>query len=342
MANIEDIGIDLGSSNVLIYAKDRGIVLNEPAMLAVDHDAGNVIAIGTDARKMLGREPNHIEVVRPLQSAVIRDFDMLSIMLNHFVGLVIGRRLFSRPRAVLSISCVANELEKRQLVLGMLEAGTRRTTLLPRPMAAAIGYGINIAPHVGHMVIDIGGANAHAAAIASGEIMSESTDITGGDAFTEAIIRYIRVKYNLLIGFDTAEDIKCSMGSLTDLGDSEVSFPLAGRSLVSGLPKQIAVKAAEIKEAMEEPKQSFINSLITFIERLPAQLANDVFDNGITVTGGGANLKGLRRIMEESLNARCIIADHPQETVAVGCGYVLESPQNYSMILNERRKTGNA
>ncbi|MGI6215071.1 MAG: rod shape-determining protein [Christensenellales bacterium] len=338
MASVEDIGIDLGSSNVLIYAKDRGIVLNEPAMLAVDHDAGNVIAIGTDARKMLGREPGHIEVIRPLQSAVIRDFDMLSIMLNHFVQLVIGKRIFSRPRAILSISCVANELEKRQIVLGMLEAGTRRTTLLPRPMAAAIGYGINVSPHVGHMVIDIGGANTHAAAIASSEILSESTEIIGGDAFTEAIIRYIRLKYNLLIGFSTAEDIKCSMGSLVNMGESDVSFPFAGRSLVSGLPKQISIKAAEVTEAINEPKQSFIESLIKFIERLPAQLANDVFDNGITVTGGGANLKGLRQTMEESLSARCIIADHPQETVAIGCGYVLERPQDYSMVLDERRK----
>ena len=220
----------------------------------------------------------------------------------------------------------------------MLEAGTRRTTLLPRPMAAAIGYGINVSPHVGHMVIDIGGANTHAAAIASSEILSESTEIIGGDAFTEAIIRYIRLKYNLLIGFSTAEDIKCSMGSLVNMGESDVSFPFAGRSLVSGLPKQISIKAAEVTEAINEPKQSFIESLIKFIERLPAQLANDVFDNGITVTGGGANLKGLRQTMEESLSARCIIADHPQETVAIGCGYVLERPQDYSMVLDERRK----
>ncbi|HHU01844.1 MAG: rod shape-determining protein [Christensenellales bacterium] len=337
MATIEDIGIDLGSTNVLIYAKDRGIVLNEPAMLAFDYDARNVIAIGTDAYKILGREPSHIEVVRPLQSAVIRDFDMLSIMLNHFITLVIGKRIFSRPRAVLSISCMANELEKRQLILGMLEAGARRTTLLPRPLAAAIGAGINVMPHVGHLVVDIGGANTHAAAIASGEIMAESAEIDGGDAFTDAIIRYVRLKYSLLIGFKTAEDVKCAVGNLKEIGETEVTIPVAGRSLVTGLPKQISLSPSEVTEALNEPKRNFIEALIGVIEHLPAQLANDVFDNGIVLTGGGANLKGLRQVMEEELRAPCFVADHPQEAVAAGCGYVLERPQELSMFLGDKR-----
>jgi rod shape-determining protein MreB len=232
---------------------------------------------------------------------------------------------------------MANELEKRQLILGMLEAGARRTTLLPRPLAAAIGAGINVMPHVGHLVVDIGGANTHAAAIASGEIMAESAEIDGGDAFTDAIIRYVRLKYSLLIGFKTAEDVKCAVGNLKEIGETEVTIPVAGRSLVTGLPKQISLSPSEVTEALNEPKRNFIEALIGVIEHLPAQLANDVFDNGIVLTGGGANLKGLRQVMEEELRAPCFVADHPQEAVAAGCGYVLERPQELSMFLGDKR-----
>lgn len=335
---IENIGIDLGSSNVLIYGCGKGVVLNEPAVLAVDHDSRSVIAIGMEAYKMMGREPGNIEVVRPLQYGAIRDFDMLGIMLNHFVVMVVGKRVFSRPRAVLSISSMVNELEKRQLLLGMLEAGARRTQILPRPLAAAVGSGLKVMPPVGHLVIDIGGANSHVAVIASGQIMAESTDICGGDAFTEAIIRYVRLKHNLLIGFRTAEDIKCAIGTVRDLGESDLSLPVAGRNLVSGLPKQIDLSRNEVTEAMEESMRTMLEGIRGVIEKLPPELANDVFDNGIMLTGGGAMLKGLQEVISEDIKVRCFTAEDPQRCVAAGCGYVLERMEEFGALLGDNRR----
>lgn len=338
MATIEDIGIDLGSSNVLICGRGKGIVLNEPAMLAVDYDTRSVIAIGMEAYKMMGREPGNIRVVRPLGEDSIHDFDMLGIMLAHFVRMVVGKRVFSRPRAVLSISAKANELEKRQLILGMLEAGTRRTQLLPRPVAAAVGAGLQVLPHFGQMVIDIGGSNSHAAVIASGEIMMESTEIAGGDAFTNAIIKYVRLKHNLLIGIPTAEGIKCDIGTVRDLGDSDLSLPVAGRNLVSGLPKQIDLNRAEVTEAMEEPLRAMLEGIRGVIEHLPPELANDVFDNGITLTGGGARLKSLEEVISEDIKIKCHTAEQPQDCVAVGCGAVLERMGELGVLLSDSRK----
>lgn len=338
MAAIEDIGVDLGSSNVLIYARDKGIVLNEPAVLAVDHDTQSVIAIGMEAYKMMGREPSNIEVVRPLRSGAIRDNNMLGLMLNHFVVMVIGKRVFSRPRAVLSISSMTNELERRQLLMGMLEAGARRTQILARPLAAAVGSGLKIMPPIGHMIIDIGGANSHVAAIASGQMMAESTDICGGDAFTEAIVRYVRLKHNLLIGFRTAEDIKCAIGTVRNLGDTDLALPIAGRNLVSGLPKQIDITRNEVTEAMEDSMRAMLEGIRGVIERLPPELANDVFDNGIMLTGGGAQLKGLQEVISEDIKVRCYTAEDPQHSVAAGCGYVLERMEEFGALLEDSRR----
>lgn len=338
MAAIEDIGVDLGSSNVLIYARDKGIVLNEPAVLAVDHDTQTVIAIGMEAYKMMGREPSNIEVVRPLRSGAIRDNNMLGLMLNHFVVMVIGKRVFSRPRAVLSISSMTNELERRQLLMGMLEAGARRTQILARPLAAAVGSGLKIMPPIGHMIIDIGGANSHVAAIASGQMMAESTDICGGDAFTEAIVRYVRLKHNLLIGFRTAEDIKCAIGTVRNLGDTDLALPIAGRNLVSGLPKQIDITRNEVTEAMEDSMRAMLEGIRGVIERLPPELANDVFDNGIMLTGGGAQLKGLQEVISEDIKVRCYTAEDPQHSVAAGCGYVLERMEEFGALLGDSRR----
>lgn len=338
MASVEDIGIDLGSSNVLIYARRRGIVLNEPAMLAVDHESRNVIAIGLEAYRMLGREPNNIEVIRPLHKGSIQDFDMLSIMLNHFVVRVIGKHIFARPRAVMSISSSTNEIEKRQLIVGMFEAGARRTQLLDRPLAAALGAGMDISQYAGRMVADIGGATTDIAVIASGEMNARNTLDIAGDAFTDAIIRYIRLKHNLLIGLRTAEDVKCAIGTVYPLGESAVALPVAGRNLVSGLPKQIEVTREEITEAMEEPLHLMLEGLHSVIERVPAELANDVFEQGILLTGGGAAMKGLPEIISEMMKIPCQAADNPQQCIAVGCGQALERPADYDRMLGDSRR----
>ena len=338
MASVEDIGIDLGSSNVLIYSRNRGIVLNEPAMLAVDHESRNVIAIGLEAYKMLGREPGNIEVIRPLHKGTIQGFDMLSIMLNHFVVRVIGKHIFARPRAVMSVSASANEIEKRQLIIGMFEAGTRRTQLIDRPLAAAIGSGMDISQYTGHMVADIGAASTDIAVLSSGEVSARNIMPIGGDAFTDAIIRYVRLKHNLLIGFRTAEDIKCAIGSVWATGDSTVTLPIAGRNLVSGLPKQMEVSREEIAEAMEEPLHLMMEGLTAVMERIPPELANDVYENGILLTGGGAAMKGLQEVIGDGIKIPCRVADNPQQCVAIGCGKVLEHPGDYERFMGDRRK----
>lgn len=339
MASVEDIGIDLGSSNILIYARNKGIVLNEPAMLAVDHETRNVIAIGLEAYRMLGREPNNIEVIRPLQMGMIKDFDMLSILLNHFVVRVIGKHIFARPRAVMSISASINEIEKRQLVIGMFEAGTRRTQLIDRPLAAAVGAGMDIDQYAGRMVADIGGATTDIAVLSSGEMAARNVLQIGGDNFTDAIIRYVRLKHNLLIGFRTSEDVKAALGTVYPIGESAVSLPIAGRNLVSGLPKQIEVSREEISEAMEEPLHLLMEGFHAVIERVPPELANDVFENGILLTGGGAAMRGLQEVVSDMMKIPCRVAENPQQCVAVGCGKALEHPADFDRFLGEGRKS---
>ncbi len=338
MAAVGDIGIDLGSSNVLICERDKGIVLNEPAVLAVNHDTRNIISIGTEAYQMMGREPAGISVVRPLQKGTIQDFDMLSILLNYFVMRVVGKHLFNRPRALLSVSATANEIEKRQLILGMLEAGARRTQLIERPLAAAIGAGVPINDVAGRMVADIGGATTDIAVISSGEIMARSIQESAGDQITDAIIRYIRLKHNLLIGWRTAEDVKSAIGSVDPEDQTALSLPVAGRNLVSGLPRQVDITSDEIVEAVEEPLRLLIEGFHSVIERIPAELANDVFDDGIILTGGGASLRGLSTVLQREMQIPVFVAEHPQECIALGCGLALERPTEYQRILGDARK----
>jgi rod shape-determining protein MreB len=338
MAAVEDIGIDLGSSNVLICERGKGIVLNEPAVLAVNHDTRNIISIGLEAYQMMGREPAGISVVRPLQRGTIQDFDMLSILLNYFVMRVVGKHLFNRPRALLSVSATANEIEKRQLILGMLEAGARRTQLIERPLAAAIGAGIPINDVTGRMVADIGGATTDIAVISSGEIMARSILESAGDQVTDAIIRYIRLKHNLLIGWRTAEDVKSAIGSVDPEDQTALSLPVAGRNLVSGLPRQVDITSDEIVEAVEEPLRLMVEGFHSVIERIPAELANDVFDDGIVLTGGGASLRGLSTVIQREMQIPVYVAEHPQECIALGCGLALERPGEYQRILGDARK----
>lgn len=338
MASIEDIGIDLGSSNVLIAERGKGIVMNEPAVLAVNHDTRNIISIGTEAYQMIGREPSGITVVRPLQKGSIQDFDMLSIMLNYFVMRVVGKHLFNRPRALMSISATSNEIEKRQLVLGMLEAGARRTQMIERPLAAAIGAGIAVNEVTGRMVVDIGGATTDIAVISSGEIMARSILDTAGDAFTDALIRYIRLKHNLLIGWLSAEDLKSAIGTADIQEANALTLPVSGRNLVSGLPRQADITTEECAEAVEEPLHALIEGLHSVIERIPAELANDVFDDGILLTGGGARLRSLREVIQREMQIPVFVADQPQECIALGCAQVLDRPGDYARVLGETRR----
>lgn len=339
MASLEDIGIDVGSSNILIYARNKGIVFSEPSMVAVDKYTQTVIAVGKEAYGMLGREPNNIEVKRPLQSGAIRDFNMLSFLLNHYVREVIGKRVFSRPRVVLSISSSSNELEKRELVYSMLEAGARRVQLLDRPLAAAVGGGIQVLAPNAHMVVDIGGDDTHIGVINSGHIAYQHSGVCGGDAFTNAIIRYIRLKYSFLIGLPTAEELKRAIGTVHTTGDSDVKLLIAGNNLVSGLPKQMEIKREEIAEALLEPTRDLTEGIIGVIENLSPELASDVFENGILLTGGGALLGGLSKVIQSMTNVPCRVAEQPHQCVASGCGLVLEHMQELGSLLGASRKS---
>ena len=339
MASVEDIGIDLGSSNVIIAERGKGVVLSEPAVLAVNHDTRNIISIGTEAYQMWGRQPSGVAMVRPLQKGSIQDFDMLSIMLNYFVMRVVGKHLFNRPRALMSVSATSNEIEQRQLILRMLEAGARRPQLIERPLAAALGAGVPINDVTGRMVVDIGGATTDIAVISSGEIMARSILDTAGDAFTDAIIRYIRLKHNLLIGWRTAEDLKSAIGTVDSQEQNTLSLPAAGRNLVSGLPRQADITGEELAEAAEEPLHALIEGLHSVIERIPAELANDVFDDGILLTGGGAQMRALKEVIQREMQIPVFVADHPQECIALGCALVLERPGEYARVLGEGRRS---
>lgn len=340
MAAVGDIGIDVGSSNIIIHMRGRGIVRNEPALLAYDQSIDKVLFYGAEAYRLVGREPSHIRVYRPLQNGVIQDYRMLTSMLHQIVQEVVGRRVVNRPRAVMAVSAMANELEKRQLIIGMFDAGARRTQLIDRPLAAALGALPVLKDPYGRLVADIGGATTDIAVIAGGQIASRTIIQAAGDTFTDAIIRYVRLKHNLLIGFRTAEDIKCSIGTVYPLGDASLSLPVAGRNLISGLPKQIDIFRDEVAEAMEEALRLLIEGLHGVIERIPPELANDVFENGILLTGGGAMLKGLQEAISEEMQIRCVTADRPQECVALGCGYAVEHLAELMELTGENRRKG--
>ncbi|MBQ7455348.1 MAG: rod shape-determining protein [Clostridia bacterium] len=325
MASVADIGIDLGTSNVVIYARGRGVVLNEPAVVALERDTRVIRAIGTEAYRMIGRTPIGIETKRPLRDGAVSDFELTSSMLHHFVVQVIGKRMFSRPRAVLSLPSGINENEKRNIAAVMFEAGVRRTQLLERPVAAAIGADMDLVNQVyGTMIVDIGAGMTDIAVLSSGRVVVSDAVKTGGDQFDEAIIRYLRRKHNLLVGERTAEELKISIGAAVPRLE-QTYLDVTGRNLISGLPKLMRVTSDEIYEAVDEPLTTLIEAIHAVLEHTPAELAADVFDNGIVLTGGGAQLTGLAEAVGASLKVNCRVADDPQTCVAKGCGRTLEN-----------------
>ena len=326
MAAYSDIGIDLGTSNVLVYMKGKGIVLREPAVVAVDRDNRQILAIGEEARRMLGRTPNTILAIRPLREGVIADFELTSEMLRHFVFKVIGKRFFSRPWAVVSLPSGVNEVEKRSIVSTMFDAGMRRTQLLDRPIAAALGAGLDLGAAYGAMLVDVSAGVTDIAVLSMGQVVVSDLSKVGGDRFDDAIIRYLRRKHNLLIGERTAEEMKITIGSVLPRTE-QLYMEVTGRNLLTGLPKTIRVNSDEITEALDEPLQAFIESIHAVLERTPAELAADIFEAGILFTGGGAEMMGLCEAVSSALKVPCSLADDPQNCVVMGCGRALEDPQ---------------
>ena len=325
MSKISDIGVDLGTSNVLIYRKDKGVVLREPAVVAVDRSTNTVLAVGSEAYRMIGRTPGNVTTIRPLRNGGVADFDMLNTMLRHFVTMALTKKpLVARPRAIISIPSGVNEVEKRSIMSVMFEAGTKKTQLLERPIAAALGVGIDFTNSYGAMIVDLGAGMTDIAVLGTGEVVVSSSVTIGGDYFNDAIIRYLRKKHNLLIGERTAEELKINIGSAVPQ-TNDVPMEITGRNLVSGMPKTQIVTTSEVCEALQEPIGELIDAIQGVIERTPPQLASDIFEQGIVLTGGGAALTGLAEAIYNVLSIPCGVADDPQACVAVGCGMALEN-----------------
>ena len=324
-----DVGIDLGTSTVLVYVKGKGIVLREPSVVAVEKISGRLLAIGEEARRMLGRTPGSIMALRPLKDGVISNFDITERMLRHFLKKVVGRRIFFKPRVVVCVPSGVTEVEKRSVIDATEEAGARHTFLIEEPIAAAIGSGIDISEPRGNMVVDIGGGTTDVAVISlGGAVLSDSIKVAG-DKFDEAIIRYMRKKHNLLIGERTAEDMKMGIGSAYPRRE-QTFLEIKGRNLISGLPQALTVSSNEMIEALEEPLQVILETVRGIFERMPPELTSDIAERGICITGGGGLLYGMEKFIAEHTKVPCYIAEDPVSCVAIGTGKALEDLDLYS------------
>ena len=339
MATVLDIGIDLGTASVVIYGKGKGVVLNEPAVIAIDRETRNVLAVGEEARRMVGRTPGNIVAMRPLGDGMIADFEMASAMLRYFVAKAVGKRILGGPRVIMSVPAGVNEVERHSLTASLFEAGARRTRLMERPGAAALGAGLPIGEAYGEMICDIGGGVTDIAVLSLGRVIVRDTVKIGGDQFDDAIIRYIRRKHNLLLGEITAEDLKINIGSAIPRAE-QFYMEVTGRNLLTGLPKIMRITSDEITEAIDEPLQALLEAIHAVLEHTPAELVADIFESGITLSGGGAQLSGLTEAVALSLKVDCHLADDPQVCVARGCGLTLENWSEYGQFLGERRRRG--
>ncbi len=340
MATVLDLGIDLGTASVVIYRRGMNSVLNEPAYIAFDRDTKTVLAVGTEAKRWAGRTPGSIEATRPLRSGMISDLDMACMMLRYFVTQAAGKRLIGGPRILISVPSKVNDMERHRIATSLYETGARRTQMIDRPIAAAIGAGLPIGEAYGQMIVDIGGGTTDIAVISQGKIITsnrESVNQLGGDAFDDAIIRYMRRKHNLVIGEPTAEDLKISIGSALPRSE-QFYMEITGRNLISGLPKVMRITSDEITEALDEPLHALLEAIQAVLEKTPAELLADIYETGITLSGGGAQLPGLCEAVSLLLQIRCTVAENPQECVARGCCLTLENWNEYSQYLNERRK----
>ncbi len=317
-----DIGIDLGTANTLVYVKDHGIVLREPSVVAVKAGTNEVVAVGDDAKRMLGRTPGGITAIRPLKDGVIADFRVTEAMLRHFIRKVHNRRSMVRPRVVIAVPSGITEVEKRAVKESAEQAGAREVYLMEEPMAAAIGVGLPVQEAAGNMIVDIGGGTTEVAIISLSGIVYARSVRVAGDELDEAIISYMKRAYNLMIGERTAEEIKLRIGSAFPLG-KESTMEVKGRDMVAGLPKTITITSQEVREAMLEPLNTIIDAVRTTLERCPPELSADLVDRGIMLAGGGALLRGLDKLLQEETALPVHVAEDPLSAVAEGTGRVL-------------------
>lgn len=319
-----DIGIDLGTASVLVYVKGKGVVLKEPSVVAFDRDTNKIKAIGEEARLMLGRTPGNIVAVRPLRQGVISDYTVTEQMLKYFIQKAVGKSLFGRkPRISVCVPSGVTEVEKNAVENATYQAGAREVSIIEEPIAAAIGAGIDIAKPCGNMIVDIGGGTADIAVISLGGTVVSTSIKTAGDDFDEAIVRYMRKKHNLLIGERTAEEIKINIGTAYKRPEN-ITMDVRGRNLVTGLPKTITVSSEETEEALKETTAQIVDAVHSVLEKTPPELAADIADRGIVLTGGGSLLQGLEELIEEKTGINTMTADDPLTAVAIGTGKFVE------------------
>ena len=315
-----DIGIDLGTASILVYIKGKGVVLKEPSVVAYDRNTNEIKAIGEEARMMIGRTPGNIVAIRPLKQGVIADYTITEKMIRYFIQKAIGKRTFRKPRICVCVPSQITEVERKAVEDATFNAGAREVYLVEEPLAAAIGAGIDITKPCGNMIVDIGGGTTDVAL--AGTVVSESIKVAGDD-FNEAIVRYMRKKHNLLIGERTGEEIKIKIGTCYPRQE-ELAIDVRGRNLVTGLPKTVTITSEETLEALSESANQIVEAVHMVLEKTPPELAADISDRGIVLTGGGALLTGLEQLLEERLGITTMTAEEPTTCVAVGTGKYIE------------------
>jgi rod shape-determining protein MreB len=327
-----DVAIDLGTANTLVFVKGNGIVLNEPSVVAIDQSSRKVYAVGLEAKQMLGKTPDYIAAVRPMKDGVIADFQITELMLREFIRKSQKKRLFIRPRIVIAVPSGITEVEKRAVRDSAEHAGVREVFLIAEPIAAAIGVGLPVDKPSGNMIIDIGGGTTEIAVIALDGIVANSSIRVGGDELDDAIVNYVKRTYNLLIGEQTAELIKIKIGTAVKL-EKPLEMEVKGRDLVAGIPKNLKLTSEEIREAISEPIAQIVEALKSALEQTPPELAADIVDRGIVMTGGGALLRGLDTLLKEETNLPINVVDDPLLCVVLGAGKVLDNVHLYDRIL---------
>jgi len=318
-----DMAVDLGTANTLVYVRGRGIVLNEPSVVAVNTKNGSILAVGSEAKRMIGRTPSHIQAIRPLKDGVIADFDVTEKMLRFFIQKVHRRRMLAKPRVIICVPSGITSVEQRAVEEATYAAGGRSAHIIEEPMAAAIGAGMPIHEPTGNMIVDIGGGTTEVAVISLGGIVTSASARIAGDELDDAIVQYIKKEYSLMLGERTAEEVKMAIGTafpVPDVPDAEIR----GRDLVTGLPKTILVSAAEIRRAIEEPVNQIVDAVKNTLDKTPPELAADIMDKGIVLTGGGALLRGLDERLKHETGMPVHITEAPLSCVAVGSGKCLE------------------
>jgi rod shape-determining protein MreB len=333
-----DMAVDLGTANTLVYVRGRGVLVDEPSVVAIDETTGELVAVGRDAKRLVGRTPEEISVVRPLQDGVIADFEATEQMLRHFIALVHRRRYFAKPRMVVCVPSGITAVEQRAVKEAGYQAGARRVFIIEEPMAAAIGAGLPVHRATGNMVVDVGGGTTEVAVISLGGVVTSISVRTAGDALDRAITAWMKKQHALLLGEATAEEVKTTLGSAFP-GPADREAEIRGRDLVSGLPRTVTVTSGEVRSAIEEPLRAIIDAVRVTLDQTPPELAGDIMDRGIVLTGGGALLRGLDERLRHETGMPVHVAEDPLTSVALGAGRCVEDFEALQQVLvTDRRR----